>query len=161
MDGASRSSSRNANKRKNYSEDVEDDDLLGEEDMEDHVPSTSVGKSSRGKSKKARGGDDGKSSKRDDEYYSHKAEEDLNSMLANLQNVESDEDEEDDETPKQGKSGSLGNLNAGAIMRIYVENFMCHRKFDMALGAGLNFITGRNGSGTILLFILCSAIYSL
>lgn len=36
---------------------------------------------------------------------------------------------------------------AGQIVRVYVENFMCHRKFHFDLGRHLNFITGRNGSG--------------
>lgn len=36
---------------------------------------------------------------------------------------------------------------AGQIMKVYVENFMCHRKFSFKLGRHLNFITGRNGSG--------------
>lgn len=36
---------------------------------------------------------------------------------------------------------------AGQIVRVYVENFMCHRKFHLDLGRQLNFITGRNGSG--------------
>eukprot|EP01031_Cornospumella_fuschlensis_P026985 gene26985-32601_t len=38
-------------------------------------------------------------------------------------------------------------LEAGQIRRIYVENFMCHRKFSIELGEGLNFIIGKNGSG--------------
>lgn len=35
----------------------------------------------------------------------------------------------------------------GQILRVDVENFMCHRKFTLKLGRNLNFINGRNGSG--------------
>ena len=38
-------------------------------------------------------------------------------------------------------------VSVGQIKSIYVENFMCHRKFTLKLGKHLNFITGRNGSG--------------
>lgn len=44
--------------------------------------------------------------------------------------------------PERERSSS-----AGIISRIYVENFMCHRKFGINLCQHLNFITGRNGSG--------------
>jgi hypothetical protein len=36
---------------------------------------------------------------------------------------------------------------AGHIMSVYVENFMCHRKFFTPFGHHVQFITGRNGSG--------------
>jgi chromosome segregation ATPase len=36
---------------------------------------------------------------------------------------------------------------AGVIKRIYVENFMCHRKFKLDLCRNVNFIYGQNGSG--------------
>lgn len=39
---------------------------------------------------------------------------------------------------------------AGQILSVYVENFMCHRKFELKFGRHLNFVTGRNGSGIIL-----------
>jgi hypothetical protein len=144
----SRSSVRTASKRKNYLEEADDDEeheLLGEEDMIEE-PVTS--KPSRGKAKKARHTEERASAKkdRDQEYYSRKADKDVQEMLANMENAETDE-EEDEEIPKSRKNSASGHLNAGAIMRIYVENFMCHRKFDLPLGAGLNFITGRNGSG--------------
>lgn len=35
----------------------------------------------------------------------------------------------------------------GIITRIYMEDFMCHRMFDIHLGQRVNFITGQNGSG--------------
>jgi hypothetical protein len=36
---------------------------------------------------------------------------------------------------------------AGVIQRIYVENFMCHRKLTVDLCRNVNFISGQNGSG--------------
>ena len=36
---------------------------------------------------------------------------------------------------------------AGVIKRIYVENFMCHRKLTIDLCRNVNFIHGQNGSG--------------
>eukprot|EP00980_Cylindrotheca_fusiformis_P021406 scaffold8259_cov143-Cylindrotheca_fusiformis.AAC.24 len=36
---------------------------------------------------------------------------------------------------------------AGIIKKIYVENFMCHRKFTLDLCNNVNFIHGQNGSG--------------
>jgi hypothetical protein len=36
---------------------------------------------------------------------------------------------------------------AGQILLIYVENFMCHRKFSIDFGRNMNFICGQNGSG--------------
>ena len=36
---------------------------------------------------------------------------------------------------------------AGIILRVYLENFMCHRKRTVALCPNVNFINGQNGSG--------------
>ncbi|CAM9424182.1 unnamed protein product [Discosporangium mesarthrocarpum] len=36
---------------------------------------------------------------------------------------------------------------AGIILKIMVENFMCHRKLSLTLCKHVNFIHGRNGSG--------------
>jgi hypothetical protein len=38
-------------------------------------------------------------------------------------------------------------FEAGVILRVYMENFMCHRLLDLELGKYVNFITGDNGSG--------------
>lgn len=59
--------------------------------------------------------------------------------------------DEDDDIESDGEEVPLRktNLEAGQIRRIYVENFMCHRKFSIELGEGLNFIIGKNGSGTV------------
>ena len=38
---------------------------------------------------------------------------------------------------------------AGVIRRVYVENFMCHRKLTVDLCRNVNFIYGQNGSGKV------------
>jgi hypothetical protein len=38
---------------------------------------------------------------------------------------------------------------AGIILKIYVENFMCHRKLTVDLCRNVNFIYGQNGSGKV------------
>lgn len=35
----------------------------------------------------------------------------------------------------------------GQIMRVYVQDFMCHHKLTMDFGRHVNFVTGANGSG--------------
>jgi hypothetical protein len=40
-------------------------------------------------------------------------------------------------------------FEAGMILKVHMENFMCHTKFTVTLGRMLNFITGANGSGEI------------
>jgi hypothetical protein len=45
--------------------------------------------------------------------------------------------------------------DAGIIERIYLENFLCHSKLDVALGPNLNFIHGKNGSA----FCVCMYVY--
>ncbi len=37
---------------------------------------------------------------------------------------------------------------AGIILKVDMENFMCHKKFVITLGKRVNFITGQNGSGS-------------
>eukprot|EP00752_Nemacystus_decipiens_P012920 g11434.t1 len=46
---------------------------------------------------------------------------------------------------KDGKDGKSS--EAGIVLKIYVENFMCHRKLSVQLCRQVNFINGRNGSG--------------
>jgi AAA domain len=41
---------------------------------------------------------------------------------------------------------------AGIILKIYVENFMCHRKLTVDLCRNVNFIYGQNGSGKVRAF---------
>lgn len=53
------------------------------------------------------------------------------------QNRKEEENEEEDNTT----------FEAGMILKVHMENFMCHSKFTITLGKMLNFITGSNGSG--------------
>jgi hypothetical protein len=55
---------------------------------------------------------------------------------------DTDGDDEDDEQVDESKV-----FETGQIIKIHVENFMCHRKFTMDFGRHLNFINGANGSG--------------
>ena len=41
-------------------------------------------------------------------------------------------------------------IETGHVVRIYVENFMCHRKLTVDFGRHVNFVTGQNGSGKLL-----------
>jgi hypothetical protein len=47
------------------------------------------------------------------------------------------EDDEDDDLTRE----------TGLISKIYVENFMSHKKFTVKFGKSVNFVTGPNGSG--------------
>lgn len=56
---------------------------------------------------------------------------------------------------------------AGIIQRIYVENFMCHRKLTVDLCRNVNFIYGQNGSGKVrrlnaskVMFGRCTSCFS-
>ena len=66
----------------------------------------------------------------------------------------SDDEAEEDHNMEEGSKDNDGEpkarttkFEAGLILLVSVENFMCHRKFSVSLGRHLNFITGRNGSG--------------
>jgi len=49
-------------------------------------------------------------------------------------------------TPRKVNSAGKP-ADAGIIDRVYVENFMCHRKLTVTLCQNVNFIHGQNGSG--------------
>lgn len=57
--------------------------------------------------------------------------------------------------------GSNDPIEAGQIMSVYVENFMCHRKLSVKFCKNLNFVNGSNGSGEYarssnqFLFVCC------
>ena len=65
---------------------------------------------------------------------------------------EEDSDREADADDEGGVS--LNRVNsagkppeAGIIVKVYVENFMCHKKMSVDLCSNINFINGQNGSG--------------
>jgi hypothetical protein len=52
------------------------------------------------------------------------------------------------ETDENGDAEEDSNIfEAGMILKVHMENFMCHNKFTVTLGRMLNFLTGANGSG--------------
>jgi hypothetical protein len=61
---------------------------------------------------------------------------------------EFEDESEDPAEPNEYLKNKTTSIEAGQIRTIYVENFMCHRKFSINLGPGLNFIFGKNGSGS-------------
>jgi len=59
-------------------------------------------------------------------------------------------DDELGEASSPRKVNSVGKLpEAGVIVKVYVENFMCHRKLSVQLCRNVNFIHGQNGSGKV------------
>jgi hypothetical protein len=60
--------------------------------------------------------------------------------------TQDEDDEEEHVADVQDNSG----MEAGQICRVYVEDFMCHRKFDVTFNRHLNFVNGQNGSGMLL-----------
>eukprot|EP00814_Leptocylindrus_danicus_P018555 CAMPEP_0116018644 /NCGR_PEP_ID=MMETSP0321-20121206/8768_1 /TAXON_ID=163516 /ORGANISM="Leptocylindrus danicus var. danicus, Strain B650" /LENGTH=1217 /DNA_ID=CAMNT_0003489071 /DNA_START=198 /DNA_END=3851 /DNA_ORIENTATION=- len=74
--------------------------------------------------------------------------------------VDEDEEDSDDEMAGTDRRTSVGSstplrsvnpagkpAEAGVITKVYVENFMCHRKLSVPLNKNVNFIYGQNGSG--------------
>ncbi len=66
---------------------------------------------------------------------------------AHLSIPEDDISVDDEEALDSGTEESLTKHEAGQIKKIYVENFMCHRKLTVPFGYHVNFVTGENGSG--------------
>lgn len=48
---------------------------------------------------------------------------------------------------------------AGILIRVSCENFMCHHKLSLDLGPHANFITGKNGSGKSAILVALQVIY--
>jgi hypothetical protein len=58
-----------------------------------------------------------------------------------------EKDHNDDENKDPSKVIKRPPVEAGILLEIYAENFMCHRKLRVKLGRNVNFINGQNGSG--------------
>uniref|UniRef100_M4EIS2 RecF/RecN/SMC N-terminal domain-containing protein n=1 Tax=Brassica campestris TaxID=3711 RepID=M4EIS2_BRACM len=57
-----------------------------------------------------------------------------------------------------GDRGNSQRSSSGAILKIRLENFMCHSNLEIEFGEWVNFITGQNGSGkSAILTALCVA----
>lgn len=50
---------------------------------------------------------------------------------------------------EHGDSFSDQRPSSGTIVRIRLENFMCHSNLDIEFGDWVNFITGQNGSKSL------------
>jgi hypothetical protein len=57
------------------------------------------------------------------------------------------ETSENEEQPAEEEDPESSISESGQIAEIYMENFMCHKKFTIKFGNHLNFIGGANGSG--------------
>jgi hypothetical protein len=53
---------------------------------------------------------------------------------------------EDDYEGDEGEE-DLSELETGQVIRVYVQDFMCHNKLTVEFGRHVNFVTGSNGSG--------------
>jgi hypothetical protein len=64
-------------------------------------------------------------------------------------NEDEDDEDEDDEDEEEEADGDedLSELGTGQVMKIYVQDFMCHSKLTVKFGRRINLITGANGSG--------------
>lgn len=74
--------------------------------------------------------------------------------LSNKRARRNDDDDESTSSTDDEMESPLRTINpsgkppeAGVIKRVYVENFMCHRKLTVDLCRNVNFIHGQNGSG--------------
>ena len=70
--------------------------------------------------------------------------------LAESSSDSSSDEESNDDSDSDGEEEEEDEDNmfeAGQIMKVYVENFMNHKCFEINFGRKLNFITGANGSG--------------
>lgn len=81
---------------------------------------------------------DKENSSSDDNFYpSRSSSKRIKFTAPTPLNDSSDDDEEEGSVYRE----------AGQILKIHVENFMCHKKSTTKLGRNINFITGKNGSG--------------
>lgn len=69
-------------------------------------------------------------------------ENDDDHLVENNGNHNNEVEEQEEEVGQED-----GVFEAGMILKVHMENFMCHTKFTVTLGRMLNFITGANGSG--------------
>lgn len=81
----------------------------------------------------------------DEDQSNAASEENDGSDDENGSNADPDDQQEEDEDTRVFSRDHA--VSAGVIKRVYVENFMCHRKFTIDFCRNVNFITGQNGSG--------------
>lgn len=143
------------------------------EDMEQSSPEEKKPVKSKSK-KRARDGDydseeDEKHSKRKTKIVSQSANdrariqkesEDYQIRLDRLAKSSADVDgyvEEDEANLMLTRSS----MEAGQIVEMYLQDFMCHRKFTMNFCKNVNFISGKNGSGNEEISIHSSHMFGI
>lgn len=100
------------------------------------------------------------SEEHEDEALDHDEDDDDDVEEAEEEEENTPEDEEEDEGPaptiekasgrkKRSSSSAFSNSSAevGVILKVFVQDFMCHRKLTVDLNRNINFIHGQNGSG--------------
>lgn len=123
---------RKAPKRHLFSKQEEDDDE--DEDDYDNFDDDSGHKGIKGK----------RSAKSSSKKPKKSSNSNNGSIVKDIAEPETSmEQDEEDEV----ESGSHFSFEAGHLIQLYMENFMCHRKFTLNFGRHLNFISGKNGSG--------------
>jgi len=66
---------------------------------------------------------------------------------------EEEEEEEEEFQEEEEEITKIDEPESGIIELISLENFMCHRRFEIKLGNNVNFISGENGSGKSALLV--------
>jgi type IV secretory pathway VirB10-like protein len=87
-----------------------------------------------------------------EDYSDYEEQAGLDNGTSDEQDASEAEDAALERISRQQQQQQLGQedtsiFEAGVILRVYMENFMCHRLLDLELGKHVNFITGDNGSG--------------
>ena len=148
-------------------------DVAAEEEDETQAPPRGKGKGkAKAKARKRGAADDGEEAaagarpakKRQSEGSAASSEARGGSVgSGRARDGEDDDEEEDDEeeeeedddmendaqyfNPRSAKNQTGQSAETGIIVKIYCENFMCHRKLSVTFCPNVNFINGQNGSG--------------
>ena len=65
--------------------------------------------------------------------------------------ISQDDDNDEELAAEEGDiyqdEDELTEFETGQIMRVFVQDFMCHHKLTIDFGRHVNFVTGANGSG--------------
>ena len=83
----------------------------------------------------------------------------LDSLLEGLGTQTEDDILADVAPEPEDVSNNNNKSEAGQIVQIKIENFMCHQKLTVDFCKNVNFITGQNGSGTYICAFLYIYIY--
>lgn len=138
---------RKKNKPKRRVEREEED---GGEEARDGEASTEAASSGSGKSNKRRRLGEGDSD--GDGAAEHRGDDSAAALEASSPSSSSrlrngERRRNDIPTPLKSVNPAGKPAEAGVIKRVYVENFMCHRKLTVDLCRNVNFVHGQNGSG--------------